>query len=379
MEKAVYHFKIKSIFVRREVEQLYEIVSKQDKDKWSNILKAFHPWHDVYSLLAYAELYSNQEKGCPELFVYHHKNKKIVYPYLLRRVDTLPFVKQHFTNPIYDIVTPYGFGGPVYQGELSENEAKEFRSTFEEYCQRKFIITEFTRFHPLTKNDLSFHPHMKVEQLRKTVSINLSISEEDMFNNFHSNHRRNVRKAIKNNLTFEMYRGSEAIPFLPTFIKLYYETMDKNNAKSYYYFSEEYFNQLIRTLKDHVTLSVVRLENEIIASALFFICGPYMHYHLGCSNRDKLNLGTNPFLFFEAAKWGKENGARLLHLGGGYQDDDPLFTFKKRFNEEGISPFYAGKKIHLPESYHYINRLWKLHYKKEPQEDYFPIYRQTGE
>jgi hypothetical protein len=358
---------------------LYEILTERDSQKWSELLHLFKNNHDIYSTLSYCKLTSNNDDASPRMFLYKQENVTILYPFLLRNINRLEFVKNQMSEQLYDIITPYGYGGPITDGEITMRDSEEFRKEFEDYCKKNNIISEFIRFHPLLQNHKHFSSAVPIFHVNNTVSIFLDRNEDEILKAFHKNHQRNVKKARNNNLSIQILQGSHALPYLSKFKQLYDETMKKNNAKAYYYFSYDYFKQLFQTLGEAAMMANIKQSDEVIASAIFFINGPFLQYHLGASERTKLNTGANPFLFYEVAKWGSEKKMKYLHLGGGYRKDDPLFTFKKRFNEQGISPFYIGKKIHNKTTYEHVTQLWKMYYGKENDDTFFPKYRQLGD
>jgi len=352
----------------------------EEKDKWQYELNDGIKNNDIYFSLSYCDLYRELGDGDPHLFVYTDKcGDKILYPFLKRKINNLPFVKDRFQKEIFDITTPYGYGGPIHQNMSTAEPGdviKRFRSTFNDYCREKNIITEFIRFHPLLNNHLNMSNLMDVHHIRDTVFIDLTKKEEEIFNNYHRNHRRNVKKAEKNGLTFQVLEGENTVDEIDTFIKLYKDTMKRNSALSYYYFPKYYFEHFFHNLSQNSVMCSVRLDNHTIAAAIFMFQGDFLHYHLGCSDQKFLSMAPNNLLFHEMARWGKKNGFKKLHLGGGYTDDDQLFQFKHKFNPDGRLSFFIGKCIHDEQIYEELVRLWTGYYSKEINTDYFPLYRQ---
>ena len=58
---------------------------------------------------------------------------------------------------------------------------------------------------------------MHIEHNRYTVYIDLEKKEEEIFNQYHHNHRRNVKKAKKLGLQFDMLKGQQAVKNLDLF------------------------------------------------------------------------------------------------------------------------------------------------------------------
>src|SRR5690554_6493472 len=86
---------------------------------------------------------------------------------------------------------------------------------------------------------------INIQNDRETVYIDLTRSEEEIFNHYHKNHKRSVKKAYKNDLQFKVCQGEQSIKQVDTFYELYKQTMDKLNASSSSYFSTEYIEELL--------------------------------------------------------------------------------------------------------------------------------------
>lgn len=353
---------------------LYRVVSFKEKQEWDSIVKEFNH-KDIYYFQEYCFLYYLIGDGDPYLFFYKDlKGNMVCYPFLKRTID-LPFLTKDLSQgEIFDITTPYGYGGPLTQ-HVSKQVMREFRKEFDEYCYSHNIVSEFVRFHPLLKNTHYLDGLLDIIYDRETVYIDLVKSEEEILSNYHKNHRRNLTKAKRSNLQFRCYQKEEAQQYIEDFYHLYMKTMDRLNAAPYYYFSMNYLKSLLTRLTNQSMIATVYYEDKMISAALCMYENGYLHYHLGCSLKEYLNLGTNIFLFHQAALWGKQQGCHTFHLGGGSTPQDSLFEFKHRFNPEGTLAFYIGKKIHNLEKYQSLVSSWERYYMQEVHEDFFPAYR----
>lgn len=355
---------------------MYQIISYQDKEEWDRIISLFDN-KDVYFSYNYCELYRNLGDGIPHLFFYQDRQgRRVCYVFLKREID-LPFLNKEKSNDIYyDIITPYGYGGPLTQNG-SEQLLSEFRSRFEHYCKRENIVSEFIRFHPLLKNHQHLQQFMDTSLDRYTIYIDLA-SDEDFSNNYHKNHLRNLKKAMRNGLEFQVFKKAEALDIVYEFYELYKETMKKLHASQYYYFSVDYMKSILNRLRDKSMIAAVYSEGRMIGAALCLYENGLLHYHLGCSKEKYLRLGTNVFLFHNIAIWGKENNLQSFHLGGGYGKNDSLFQFKQRFNQGGETGFYIGRKVHHSELYSIFTSRWEEFYSQKQREyNFFPAYRST--
>ena len=271
------------------------------------------------------------------------------------------------------MITPYGYGGPlieIKQEKGREEFIKTYFEKYEEYCNKNNIVSEFVRFHPLEKNHDYCKEFYDVSHISNTIYIDL-LSKEVIENNMISKARNKIKKAEKNHLIFEEDINLNTID---NFIKLYYETMDKNNASSLYYFDKEYFYNVFK-LKDKVKLFNIRYQGEVVATSIILLGDKWIHYHLSANTEVGYKLAANNFLLYNVAIWGSENGYQKLHLGGGYGgNESPLYKFKYSMNKNGILDFYIGKKIYNKELYEKLVDEKMLN-SKEKESSFFPLYR----
>lgn len=322
---------------------------------------------DIYFLSKYGKIYERNGEGQLEEFKMKSINGDVTYMFLKRDINLKSDKK------FYDIITPYGYGGPVfnvYSGKLLEDLVSDFKDKFELYCKENNIVSEFIRFHPLVCNHEEMNNYMEVCNIRNTICLDLN-SEEDIWNNISSKCRNMIRKAEKNNVSIEIGNSKED---LDIFYNLYIDTMKKNNALDYYLFDYDFFKNTMELLRGNITIFKAIYEDKVISAALIMYYGDYMHYHFSGSDIDYCKLAANNLLLYRAAIWGYNQGFKYFHLGGGYSgNEDSLFKFKKSFYKGDIKDFYIGKKIHNIDLYNKLVDMAKS--DRRINENYFPLYR----
>ncbi|MFD1020258.1 GNAT family N-acetyltransferase [Thalassobacillus hwangdonensis] len=345
----------------------YKLFHSNQKAMWHHYLNQIEQ-KDIYFTPEYCEVHERNGEGKATLFIYEEAGKFVYYPFLLRKVNDLPFFKNRmgFGGDIYDLTTPYGYGGPITNAGVEDQTLLfyNFSKVFREFCLENRIVTEFIRFHPVISNH-ALDPTLEPLYLRNTIAVDLTCEEETIWSNYDSPNRNRIRKATSNGLSVV----HKPLTDRSNFMRIYYSTMKKNNASSYYYFSGSYFQNKADLLGENAELLEVMHEGRAIFSGIFMSYGDFVHYDLVGSDQNYLKLCPNNFVIDYAAKWAKENGKMYLHLGGGYTGDDQLYRFKKRFNKYGDLPFYIGKRIHDEALYEAIT-------EGLPKNDsYFPLYR----
>lgn len=324
---------------------------------------------DIYYNEYYGKLYEDTENGKLEKFEVVSEYGKIEHIFIKRKIEIGD------DNNWYDIVTPYGYGGPIItECKSKEKLLDQFAENFTEYCTNNNIVSEFIRFHPIFENALDFQNIYDVTYSRHTVGTNLKDYDDPVQAEFSKSLRKEIRKAEKNGVTVKTILGPQD---LSAFKKLYEETMDRNEAEDYYYFPDSYYEYILKYLNKSVLEIQLIYEDEIIASEMYFIEGDIMHAHLLGSNQKMLDLNAGALLEATAARWGHEHGYRYIHHGGGRTsaEDDSLYTYKKKYGKNTEFDFYVGKKIWNKEKYDELVSLREKELNHKIDSEYFPKYR----
>lgn len=323
---------------------------------------------DIYFLEEYAKSTEFLNRGLEKSFFYEDDNGSVLNRFLIRDID-LDGVS--LDEKYYDIQTPYGYGGPIItsltgdKGQLVEN----YYRSFKKYCNDNNIVSEFVRFHPIEKNYEDFSNVMDVKFIRKTVATVLKDKKDPFTEEFGKNSRKLIRKILKEDISYEIIEKPQN---LDKFIKIYYDTMDRNDALDFYYFERDYFDYLLNNLRDYILNINVYYDNKTIASGLYFYYDKYLHAHLSGTDHNYLFLSPAYLLKYLTLEWGKEHGVEYIHYGGGTTNDpeDSLLKFKSKFTKEGFFDYYVGQNIYNQEVYDY---LVEISGKKDSE--YFPKYR----
>lgn len=320
---------------------------------------------DLYFDENYGKLYEKVEKGKQEIFNFESENGKISSQFIIREIPEKVDGKAY-----YDIVTPYGYGGPVIEKVTGEKEklVSEFEKVFSNYCVQHDIVSEFIRFHPIVKNALDFENIYSPIYMRKTLITKLD--EEEVFQKqFSKNARKTVRQDLNRGVSYSVIEAPED---LDAFKELYYITMDRNTATDYYYFGNEYFDDLLKYYGKNIILLNAFFEEKLIASMLCFVYNGIIHVHLSGTLNEYLYLAPTYVLKYAMVEWGIKNGYKLIHHGGGRSNslEDNLYLFKRNFARLYDLDFYIGKKIWNKEIY---DKLCEI--KKVKDDGFFPAYR----
>ncbi|ANU13922.1 hypothetical protein B481_1077 [Planococcus halocryophilus Or1] len=297
---------------------------------------------DIYFEKEYAQLYEKIENGICEEFVFKHPQGTIKHLFIKREIP-IKLDGQVF----YDLVTPYGYGGPRIVESRYEDKVElvnAFEQRFGEYCLENGIVSEFVRFHPIMRNHLDFSNCYELVFKRKTIQTRLDKIDNPILTEYSASSRRDIRHGLKAGVEYRVINHPKD---LKNFKELYYSTMQRNAAEMIYYFDDAYFQRCIDKLGDYLVVVEVRFEDKVIGMSLNFVYGDYIHVHLTGTRQEFHHFAPAYILQYALALWGKEHGKKLIHHGGGRTGkvDDKLYLFKKKFGRNEDLAYYIGQKI----------------------------------
>ncbi len=318
---------------------------------------------DIYFDPVWGKLYAIKDNGIHHVFEYKSINGCVYYSFVKRKIDI-----KIDNNIYYDIITPYGFSGPIIL-DLKNNKKdellSEFKNSFDDYCDENNIITDSCRFNPWLKNHLDFSHMYKLIPNFSTLGVDLTV--ENIFMDELSSKKRNmIRKA--NKLGVEINYDFEG-KYIDEFLEIYKQTIMKHDISNYYFFTKDFLIKNFRELKDKIMFGYAVYNNKIISIAIFLLSYPYIHYHLAANDREFQSVPANDTLLYNIAEYGKKNNYHYLMLGGA-GGNKALQSHKKGFTKKVEFDFYKGARICNKEIYDLL-----LKKCNKVDENFFPSYR----
>ncbi len=294
----------------------------------------------------------------PVLLQFRHRGGEVVLPLLLRPLPD---------GTGWDAVSAYGYGGPLARDDVA---VAAFGPALDDWARANGVVSTFLRLHPPLGNSALVPTTAEVVTAGCTVAWDLS-PERDLFAGMHAHHRRAARKADRAGLEVTVTPR----PFsLTAFRDLYVTTMQRQHADPFFYFPAAYWKALVAERESlHPVLVEGRLDGELVAALLCFAEGSRLHYHLGASADAARHIGASNRCFLEAAEWGRQQGVRVFHLGGGLggSTTSSLFVFKHRFDPESVPlPFRVAKIVHDRDRYRELAGT-------DRTDGFFPPWRRT--
>lgn len=352
---------------------MIEIVSIDRADYWDELVKSFSQY-DVYYLSGYVKAFQIHGDGEPLLFYYHTNDLSGICVMMKRDVaKDANFTNKIPENKYFDIITPYGYGGFIFEGNVSAENIAIFDKSYRALLQSENIISVFVRFHPQMKNAEVLRGVVDIIDLGKTIEMDVS-TKEIIWKNISTKNRNVIRGAAKKGVVI---KSGKSPRLFDKFIEIYNSTMQKDNAHSYYYFNKDFYHSIHGDLYDHYEMYYAEFEGEIIAMSIILYANGKIHYHLSGSVYEYRNLAPSNLLLYKVALWGSENGYKTFHLGGGVgSGEDGLFKFKKAFNPNSRLQFSISKQVINELMY---DKLINIRAVEDPYFDidagFFPLYR----
>lgn len=300
--------------------------------------------YDTYHLPGYHLLAEYCGEGKAYLCFVECKKHYAALPLLLRNISDIEGLSSFDS---VDATSVYGYPGVVTSLCASHPDAEVLKRYFHEKLRGFFldrnVMSFFSRLNPLIESNWLFCGFSELVKHAPTVTIDLSQSDQNQLKGMTKGHRYDIRKAQKLGVRVIEDR---AFKKLDDFIKIYSQTMARNQALNYYFFSTAYFDKLLSLLKNSVKLLFAEYKGKIISASMFLVTNHIIQYHLSGTLEKYMKYSGAKAILDHMRDWGARNGIKWYHLGGGLgsSEDSSLYRFKAGFSKLRF-PFYVTKLI----------------------------------
>ena len=175
------------------------LVLKTDDPDWNRYVMKTGGC-DVFHVNNYMKLFQEHFNERAALFIFGNEDEFIAYPHFFRDISRLPFGPSLWekNKPFFDIISPWYYGGILYFGSDSTNKRELYRLfylSFQLYCKKEGIVTEFGRMHPFSDNIEQVEPYVNIKRTGRVVYIDLTRTEEQIWNDMERSNRKRIRKS----------------------------------------------------------------------------------------------------------------------------------------------------------------------------------------
>jgi len=358
-EKYLYHV---DDYVKPKVENekntSLEVIT--GKKGWDSLLNEIG-LYDFYHTYDYHSL-SKTENERPILLKYTENGLVIALPLLVRDIKGTDYK---------DATSVYGYAGPISNSPLYSFDNSNFKAFLLNYFNKNNFVSIFSRLNPFIPAQSKALTNIgSVINKGKVVNIKVNDDIDLQRQAFQSRLKTHINKARRHCEIKEATTDEE----FNKFMDIYYENMDRVNAKKSYYFSKSYFQKIVKGdgFKSIVLLAIDIESGTTIAGSQFIISNGIVQYHLSGTKNDFLHLTPTKLLIDEMRLIASKMGLKYFNLGGGLggRDDDSLFRFKSGFSKD-FKDFNLWKLITNKKVYNELVIKRGINTESE----YFPLYR----
>jgi hypothetical protein len=356
-----------------------KILDKNDFNNYLKTVESFEVINPFYKILGADISNLSDNQLCYFTLFNDDEVLLILMPFLLRKI---PYQIEEM--PYYDVISPYGFSGPLFNDTISRGYLILFWEEVDAWYTKNNVVSEFIRF-SLNHNH-QFYSGLLVPTL-KNVNGKI-LKKEKQWHVLKQKARNNYRKSLNNRLHIKVISNDITDLDISNFYSIYIHTMQRIDADVEYFYSIDYFKKIIALSKNNVAMAFVCKDNITISVELILIAGDTLYSFLGGTIAEAFNLRPNDFLKIEVMKWASVHGYKYYLLGGGRKDNDSLYQYKKSFfpNDKDLI-YYTGRKIINKEIYNKLDKIRNSHVitedigleeiKKEDKISFFPAYRKN--
>ena len=233
-------------------------------------------------------------------------------------------------GPACDVISPYGYGGPLAWGTRSDEHASVFWSSWDAWARDAGVVSEFVRF-SLFADEVAAYPGSRQTRSQNVVR-SLALDDEALWRDVDHKVRKNVNRARASGLRVEVdARGAR----LDAFLAIYHATMDRRSATSGFYFGREYFERLHAALGAQCVFFHVLRDDVVVSTEVVLTSASRAYSFLGGTEAEAFPLRPNDLLKWEIMRWSRDVGLDAYVLGGGPQPGDGIYPLQGRVRPLG--------------------------------------------
>jgi len=289
-------------------------------EKWDELILNF-PSYSFFHSSDWAKVLKETYNFKPHYFVVTESgNIKAVLP--LMEVNSFFTGKRAISLPFSDFCEPLVSSGVNLRG---------IRHKVIDYCKAK-------GFKSLELRDSEVHlDNSIITPAGYQHILDLSFSEERLFKSLSDNTRRNIRKAVRNQVSIEINNSPSALEDF--YIMNCYTRRRHGLPPQPLKFFRNLYDFVLTKNKGFISIS--KYNGKSIASAVFLFIGQKALFKYGASLFEYQNLRPNNLLMWESIKCIKDKGSSELNFGRTEIENIGLRRFKLGWGtEEKILNYY---------------------------------------
>lgn len=186
------------------------------------------------------------------------------------------------------------------------------------------------------------------EFAKANVLLDISKSEQELFEGMHKKHRYNTRHAMKTGIVVDL---AETEKDFDEFFDLFQSTALR---QKYFIRPKKYYKDIWDTLHPRGICHILtaKYNNEALASWMIFIHDGILYYPYGGSEPEQRNLFASNALGWEVIRFGKSHGCELFDMWGAAED--PSDEKDEYYGFTNFKLKFGGELVHYISSYDII-------------------------
>ena len=309
-----------------------------DKEEWAEFVYN-HPHGNIFQTPEMFDVYTKTKKYEP-VFLAVVNNKSEISGTLLAVIqkEYSGFLGNFTARSIIH-------GGPLIKDD-DPDVLDLVLNEYDKIIKKKAIYSQFRNFWDWGDSKEIFITNGFEYEEHLNILVDLTIGEEALFKSYSKRRRGGIRKAIRNNFTFEVSNSKE---LLVSFYSLLQETY--SNAKLPYPFFDFFENIQKIIPENNMKFFILKKDDKILVVLLALIYkGCLSAFYIGTSrNKEFLRMKPVDLLYWEVMKWGVNNECRVFDwLGAGKPNKEyGVRKFKLQFGGN-VLELGRYEKIHKP-------------------------------
>lgn len=308
-------------------------VNEVSIDQWNDVVRK-HPEGNIFQTPYMYRVYSEAD-GVEPISTFLMRDDEIV--------TVMQGALQQFANGLAqrNVVT----GGPLIVNDRTGALLHDFLTEYDARVQNRVIYTEIRNSFETSKirpifsgNDFGYEDHLN-------ILIDLTKSEEALWQDVHSKRRNEIRRAYKEGTSVEQVTNREALLACYAILQEVYEQARLPLPH------ESLFLAAWQLSDDSVGLKVFSAVNrkKIIGTMFILYFRDCLYDWYAGSYRQYYKKYPNDVLPWEVFLWGKRNGFRIFDFGGAGKPGVPygVRDFKKKFGGTMVN-LGRYRKVHQP-------------------------------
>lgn len=324
----------------------FRIITGLDRQKWSDFVYR-HPNGNIFQT--------------PEMFEVY-KNTKYWQPVFLAAIDNsenilgilLCVIQKEFGKLLGKLTArAIIWGGPLVSSIGPKAEVADcLLKAADEALRRKVIYMQFRNLYDMSENKKYFIDNDYIFEEHLDFICDLTSGEENLWERLFPARRNEIRKAEKNKLQIQLIDNISELKDSYFILKEVYSRIKFPLA------DKSLFDSAYRILfsKNILKVFLAKDNSRIIGALYLLVYREKVYVWYAGSLLAYLNKHPNDILYWEAIKWGSNNGYQIFDFGGAGSPDKEygVRDFKRQFGGKLVN-YGRFIKIYQPHLMKFIN------------------------